>query len=696
MKRIAIAALQSDADRIYEYVFYLLREVKDNVQSLHIVVSGNLCEKDYARLRQVTSFFHMCSESSSMSAFSIALQKLGNAELGKYDELLLVDDSLFGPFYSMQKILSCMGDEDVDFWGTVERGASLDESVAEGILPRHLPAGFLVLRNSLLKDKRMIPLFRDLSEQGISEEQKQAKLCNTLRNWGYQSGSFCTTEDLNSPQIKKNIAQDVWNVYEMVVGRKMPFLPKAAFLQETDKRLSRGLMDAIPRTMDYLKSQGGYDEGLIWQWLLANFNLADLRDRLNLYRIIREDGIHLRTWENKRIAIICHITYEEVFPYYVSYLEAAPAPIDIIVVTVSEERKEKLEKLFANSRHYVQLIVMQNRGRDWAGLLVACKGLNLKYDYFCFLHDKKDSHFNDLTIGPNWARSFVENLIGSSAYIENVLEEFEDNPQLGIMVPPNYCLNANSVFRTSYWGCCRNMDNAEMILKKLGLRVPLDFTKPAVAIGSAFWCRCEAIAPLLEMDWQYDDFPAEPYPPEGALGHTLERVFPYIAQGRGYYTITAMTEYNARQQVTDWRYIAHSALQPISNIEGMSRERLPFFLHGIKKLCTKIKNQSKVNSLKVSKSSSKLTSNDRPRICWLVSPLKKDLALLRQYEGIISPNSSMHGMILAGCPVAAVETLGDCTVKPFIVVMEDFESARVRLAEYGYCENQDFYCMNEV
>lgn len=694
MRRIAIVALRGDANKIYEYVLYLLKEIKDNVQALHIVYCGNLKEENDTCLRKVSPYIQSYSGNTSIEGFNIIVQQLGTSRLKVFDELLLVDDSLFGPLYSMQDVLRKMEGEKADFWGIVERNDSFSKSVQGGVLTRHFSPGFLVLRSPLLKDKRMIAFFRELSSKECSEEERLAELHRVFQGWGYQGVPFCKTVDLDLSKIKKNIAQDLWNIYELVDRRKMPFLSKTAFLLDTGERLSRGLLDALPRTMDYLRNQGEYDEKLIWQWLLDHCNLADLRDRLNLYKIIPENIVSIKAWKKKRIAIICHVSYEEIFPDYVAFLEATPKEIDLIIVTISEERRKKLKELLARSKHHVQLLVMENRGRDWAALLVTCKGITSQYEYFCFLHDKKDSHFDYLTIGPNWARSFLENLVASSAYVECILDEFEENPRLGVMVPPNFFLGALTAFRYSYWGGALNFIHVAELLERMGIKVPMDIDKPVVSVGSVFWCRYKALAPLLEIDWKYDDFPKEPYPLDGALGHALERVFSYVAQGSGYYTVTVMTQDNARYQVGEWRYIARSAVKPIASIDGMSDDRFPVFLSNIKFLCHNMpaaKKEADVQSPSASKNL--LMDSNRPHIYWLNTPWKANLLPLGKFDEIISSMPSLQGKILNSHPVITVEELTHCTVRPFVIVLEDFDVARECLKAYGYQETWDFICM---
>jgi hypothetical protein len=54
------------------------------------------------------------------------------------------------------------------------------------------------------------------------------------------------------------------------------------------------------------------------------------------------------------------------------------------------------------------------------------------------------------------------------------------------------------------------------------------------SVGTMFWARTDAIAPLLELDLGWNDYPAEPVPYDGTILHATERLFPVVAQHRGF------------------------------------------------------------------------------------------------------------------------------------------------------------------
>jgi len=53
-------------------------------------------------------------------------------------------------------------------------------------------------------------------------------------------------------------------------------------------------------------------------------------------------------------------------------------------------------------------------------------------------------------------------------------------------------------------------------------------------LGTMFWARPQALAPLFDLGLAWDDYPAEPAPIDGTTMHALERLLPLVAQHQGY------------------------------------------------------------------------------------------------------------------------------------------------------------------
>ena len=53
-------------------------------------------------------------------------------------------------------------------------------------------------------------------------------------------------------------------------------------------------------------------------------------------------------------------------------------------------------------------------------------------------------------------------------------------------------------------------------------------------VGTMFWARTAALAPLFELELGWDDYPAEPLANDGTMLHALERLLPFAAEKAGF------------------------------------------------------------------------------------------------------------------------------------------------------------------
>jgi lipopolysaccharide biosynthesis protein len=78
-----------------------------------------------------------------------------------------------------------------------------------------------------------------------------------------------------------------------------------------------------------------------------------------------------------------------------------------------------------------------------------------------------------------------------------------------------------------------NLEIAQKLATRMGLRaaLPASFECP---VGTMFWARPAALAPLLRLGLTWDDYPPEPLPIDGTMLHALERLIPLVAEDAGY------------------------------------------------------------------------------------------------------------------------------------------------------------------
>lgn len=279
-------------------------------------------------------------------------------------------------------------------------------------------------------------------------------------------------------------------------------------------------------------------------------NVYDLIEQKKLRYIIPLDYCcTLKANTNKRIAVICHLHYYDTIENYFTYIKEIPKEMDIYITYSDRAVRDKILVCAGLYHVKVNMVRKENRGRDMSALLVTCRERILEYDYVCFLHDKKEKRVEEKEFTDKWIRELWENMIGSSNYIYNIINLFDKNPQLGLLVPPKPRSREQEGFYINEW--YSNYENTCKLANEMNINCNLDKEKPPISLGTVFWCRVEALEKLLNRQWRYSDFEEEPLPPDGTLSHAIERIFSYVAKDAGFDTAMVLNDQIALEKMKD-------------------------------------------------------------------------------------------------------------------------------------------------
>ena len=544
---------------VFDYAEYLLKDISTQLDRLIIVCNGCLSEEGRKKLHRYSKeIINRPNNGFDAAAWKEAIvDHLGQEELKKYDELVLFNDSFFGPFRPFAEIFEEMKERPVDFWGLSSHG----EVGYEGHIERHryIQLYFSVIRKRMLHSPDFFEYWKKL--EIVNDFEKMAENHQYRFTWhfeqlGYSWTVYSDTSDLESSDLSKNISHHMFNTYEMIAHRRFPVLKRKCFTMPKSLMLRYGKADGLQRSMDYIKQNTDYDTGLIWDYLLHNCNLRDIYDNVDLNRVIPVS-------HSKKIpaackaAVIGYLYYEDDFPYYIERLLHIDKEIDVFLITDDELKKEKLEKL-TKGRKGLKIITKSKRGRDLSALLVAARDIPASYDVVCFFHDKKSSQKEYATLGTEYRDLLIDNILYNRDHVRNIINTFTEEPRLGIITPPSVYHGTYFYVESDYWGIC--FEGAKNLLDMLEVDVPVSREKQSLSLGTCFWFRSAALKKVLEYRWKEEDFPDEPFPRDGSISHCLERIFPLFAQSEGYYTLTALNEEYAAAEITNFRYMMEHAV----------------------------------------------------------------------------------------------------------------------------------------
>lgn len=245
--------------------------------------------------------------------------------------------------------------------------------------------------------------------------------------------------------------------------------------------------------------------------------------------VVMQEGNYLKQLDNPEkplIALQIHAFFMDVMGEIVEILNSIPYPFDCYVSTDTEEKKKEIQELLTKkcAIHYLQVDVMDNRGRDVGPFLQQMEPVICNYKYIAHLHTKKSKHTD---FGDDWRHFLFRNLFGGREIISAILEKFEQDEQLGLIIPEVYPI----VRELMAWDNTR--DDVQQLLEKMGLSSQLTDV-PICPAGDFFWARTDAIRILFEQKFKQSDFQKEAGQLNYTLAHVVERIWCYMVEAQGY------------------------------------------------------------------------------------------------------------------------------------------------------------------
>ncbi|GHU40702.1 hypothetical protein FACS1894190_07930 [Spirochaetia bacterium] len=379
-KRAAIYVVYDKQGIIDDYIMYQLNDLKQNIKFLLVVVNGELQQSGRDKLDiPADEILVRKNIGFDVLAWDAGLKHIGYGKLKEYDELLLMNDTCYGPFYPFKEMFDIMNKRDMDFWGITKHHGNgninipLSKITLENI-PVHIQTYFICVRKSMfLQDcfnKYWINLRNRIKTYDDAVFKNEAVFTRTFEGAGFKSAVYINSDDLTS---RTNYPL-MFLPKELVANRRCPLVKRRTFCSDYNEFINNHASDAPLELYNYIRGRTNYDLNMIWDNLLRTKSMDGIRQQLQLNYIVNGST----TGNACRNAGI-------------------------------------------NSK----VILINNSGMEKGALLDSVKTYVNQYDYVCFAHDKKTAS---------------ENIFADKSFIANVIALFEQNERLGFLVapPPHY------------------------------------------------------------------------------------------------------------------------------------------------------------------------------------------------------------------------------------------------------------------
>lgn len=584
-QRLGIYCFYDKYGHAASFIKTFLDDLMDNLDDLVVVVNGQLSDQARQLFSEYTKTIIVRENKGlDVAAYKQAILTLGWEKLESYDEVICLNDTVMGPVYPFREMFACMDRKDVDFWGIT---AYAGETVDKEQIPTHLQAYWHAYRRSLVSSPAFheywetMPLWKDYAEVTRKHEMTFTKHFTDL---GFTWASYIEWrkyQGYSSYPLLYMPMQIVRDDRCPIFKRRSFFVDYSAYFDQTAGQPALDLYE-------YLRDHTDYDVDMIWDAILPSYNIDDIRKAMHLDYVLPSQAINPQTHDRPRSAFIYHVYFMDLLEDTCRYIASLPEETDLYITSTEDKIPQIREYMQQHGiSHQATFIPVINRGRDVSALLVAACPVVLsgKYDVIGFAHDKKSSQNQENghhgTESQGFAYKLMENTLGSEAYVKNILTLFAENPRLGQVTPPppyHALYFAHTIPHD--WGANYEITK-ELLEDRLGIHVPLSPTKPtASAMGSCYWFRVEALKPLFEYGWKYEDFlPEGQMGEDGTISHAIERANGYICQSRGYYPAWVLSDRYARIEVDSLFYT--TAMMMGSSAEARSGESLLTNLRGL-------------------------------------------------------------------------------------------------------------------
>lgn len=190
MKRICFFAGYDKDGIIDDYIIYYIKKLSE-ISDVYYFGDFNCSKKELNKLiNYCKGVYSKRHGEYDFGSWNKLVKIIGLKEIRKYDELILANDSCFGPLKPLEPIFEIMEKQNCDFWGlSCSRGYHI-----------HIQSYFLVFNNNIIKSDCLF----DFLDKVVSEESLQMvcdkyedRIAYVLTNEGFRFKSYVPYGEFN-------------------------------------------------------------------------------------------------------------------------------------------------------------------------------------------------------------------------------------------------------------------------------------------------------------------------------------------------------------------------------------------------------------------------------------------------------------------------------------------------------------------
>ena len=236
--RICLLAGYDKKNILQDYVLYLARKLS-KISDVYYFADGNFSPAELQKICPYTKYAASAPHKSyDFGSWQILINHIGWEKIMTYDEMIICNDSIYGPLSNMEDIFNYMDLRGYDFWGLTENYNS----------NYHLDSYFMVFKNDVLKHPKFHEFWNSIVPT-TKRKTYESILTPFLTELGFTGNSYI-----------KNYKKEDQLSYPLRLFKtsRMPFIRV-----NTLKHPEYNLKEPIFYIDSRIENKTGYDKNLI-------------------------------------------------------------------------------------------------------------------------------------------------------------------------------------------------------------------------------------------------------------------------------------------------------------------------------------------------------------------------------------------------------------------------------------------------
>ena len=261
MERLGIFVFYDNAGILDSYFAYLLSAFSPFCQEIIIAVNGEIEQDSLKRLKSYSNHvliranigFDAGAYKDIFQTYFPLIQEKG------FDEVILLNDTFYGPLYPLKEILECFDEKTADFWGITRH--------PEGIwpdgkrFPEHIQSYFFAVKKRMLYSEAFWKFWKDMRYPADIREaidEFEIRFTTYFTEKGFTGKAVTDLKAVNIP-LENGESPYLYQSFQLIREMRVPFLKRNSL-----SLANEGYVNTLA-ALRYVERNLDYDVEMIWK-----------------------------------------------------------------------------------------------------------------------------------------------------------------------------------------------------------------------------------------------------------------------------------------------------------------------------------------------------------------------------------------------------------------------------------------------